>query len=188
MPVAPDASWLEEVRTALPALPAERRERLAARAGVAPVSVALVVERGLDDLVLSAIESGADAGRALTHAEHNLAVEGAAGLDPAAFARLVQLETGGRLTATQAKVVLAELVGRGGDPEAIAREKGFEAMAPDAVATLVDELIAEFPAEAERLRGGDQKLVGFFVGKAMERTDRKADGKAVTALLRDRLG
>ena len=37
---------------------------------------------------------------------------------------------------------------------------------------------------------GDQeaKLAGFFVGQVMAATRGKADGKAVTALLRERLG
>jgi Asp-tRNA(Asn)/Glu-tRNA(Gln) amidotransferase B subunit len=30
------------------------------------------------------------------------------------------------------------------------------------------------------------KLTGFFVGQVMEATNRRADGKAVTALLRQR--
>jgi Asp-tRNA(Asn)/Glu-tRNA(Gln) amidotransferase B subunit len=38
------------------------------------------------------------------------------------------------------------------------------------------------------LQGGDPKIAGFFVGQAMARTDKKADGKAVTALLRSRAG
>jgi aspartyl-tRNA(Asn)/glutamyl-tRNA(Gln) amidotransferase subunit B len=96
------------------------------------------------------------------------------------------MEVEGELTATQAKKVLAELLERGGDPAAIARELGFEAMDQGALAAVVDDLIAAHPDEFERLKGGDQKVMGFFVGQAMKETQGKADGKVVTALLRDR--
>src|SRR5207248_1321621 len=87
---------------------------------------------------------------------------------------------------TQAKKLRSERVDRGGDPASIASELGFEAMGEGALASVVDQLIADNPAEFERLRGGDQKVMGFFVGQAMKATQGKADGKVVTALLRER--
>jgi aspartyl-tRNA(Asn)/glutamyl-tRNA(Gln) amidotransferase subunit B len=187
VPVEPSDEWLADVRASIPVLPAERRAVLAGEAGGSSTAdVAQVIERGLDDLVRAAIAAGADPDRAVTHAVHNLAVEGAADLDPASFASLVRLETDGKLTATQAKKVLAELVERGGDPAAIAADLGFEAMDENALVAVVDQLIADNPAEFERLKGGDQKVTGFFVGQAMKATQGKADGKVVTALLRER--
>ena len=60
--------------------------------------------------------------------------QGEAGLalDPASFAALLAMESGGQLSATQSKAVLAALLERGGgDPAALAAEMGFEAMAAD---------------------------------------------------------
>jgi aspartyl-tRNA(Asn)/glutamyl-tRNA(Gln) amidotransferase subunit B len=148
------------------------------------------VSRGLDVLALAAIVAGADAGRVLTHVEQNLAVEGADALDPTLLAELVTLETGGKLTATQAKAVLAEMVTSGEPPAAIAAAKGFEAMGEDATAAAVDEVIAANPGEWARYVEGDDKargkLTGFFVGQVMKATKGKANGKDVTALLRSR--
>src|SRR5205814_1076597 len=158
----------------------QRRSLLAAEAGSASADdVALVVERGLDGLVRAAIAAGADPHRAVTHAVHNMAVEGAASLDAGAFASLVRMETDGQLTATQAKQVLAELVADGGDPVAIAQAHGFEAMDEGALATVVDQAIADNPTEWERFKGGDQKVTGFFVGRVMKATQGKANGKEV---------
>src|SRR2546430_4858367 len=106
-------------------------------------------------LVRAAIAAGADPDRVVTHAVHNLAVEGAANLDPDRLASLVKLETEGKLTATQAKKVLSEMLERGGDPASIAAELGFEAMDQDALVAVVDQLIADNPAEFDRLKGGD---------------------------------
>ena len=187
VPLAPSEEWLAGVRAALPVLPADRRVALAGAAGV-PVTdpaVATVVQQGLDDLVTAAIQAGADSRLALNRAANELAHRAAP--DPAAFAKVLRMEVDGRLTATQAKAVLAELVASGGDPEAIAKAKGFEALEGDAVAAAVEAAIAAHPGEWERYAGGEVKLAGFFVGKVMAATSGKADGRAVTALLRERL-
>jgi aspartyl-tRNA(Asn)/glutamyl-tRNA(Gln) amidotransferase subunit B len=192
VPLDPGDDWVARVDAALPPLPAARRARLVEAAGAATAdgAVAIAVERDLDDLALGAIAAGADPGRVLTHVEHNLAVDGAAALDPARLAALVGMETAGELTATQAKTVLAEMVATGDDPAAIAKAKGFEAMGADALGAAVDEAIAAHPDEWSRFVDGDDKargkLTGFFVGQVMKATKGQADGKAVTALLRER--
>jgi aspartyl-tRNA(Asn)/glutamyl-tRNA(Gln) amidotransferase subunit B len=84
------------------------------------------------------------------------------------------------------------MVDTGGDPVAIAKQKGFEAMGADALTAAVDEVIAGNPDEWARFVGGDDKargkLTGFFVGQVMKATKGQADGMAVTALLRKRAG
>jgi aspartyl-tRNA(Asn)/glutamyl-tRNA(Gln) amidotransferase subunit B len=187
VPVAPGAEWVGRVRDALPTLPAQRRANLGETAGVEPAAVAVIVERDLDALVLDAIASGGVAGRLLVHAENNLA-EGAGALDAAAFASLSKLEADGALTATQAKTVLQELVASGGDPAAIAKAKGFEAMDDSALEAVVDQLIADNQDAFQRFKDGDGKVTGFFVGQVMKATQGKADGKVVTRLLQQRAG
>jgi aspartyl-tRNA(Asn)/glutamyl-tRNA(Gln) amidotransferase subunit B len=196
VPLDPGDEWVARVDSAMPALPAERRERLASAAGLPADepsgAVATAVSRGLDDLALGAIEAGADAGRVLTHVEQNLAVEGAESLKAPDLAALVTMETGGELTATQAKAVLAEMVSSGGSAAEIAKAKGFEAMGADATAAAVDAAIAANPDEWARFVEGDDrargKLTGYFVGQVMKATKGQANGKEVTALLRARAG
>jgi aspartyl-tRNA(Asn)/glutamyl-tRNA(Gln) amidotransferase subunit B len=191
VPLDPGDDWVARVDAALPTLPAQRRAELAEVAGTGTGGpVAIAVERGLDGLALKAIDAGADPARVLTHVEHNLAVEGAEKLDPERLAVLVGMETGGELTATQAKTVLADMVATGDDPAVIAKAKGFEAMGADALTAAVDDVIAGNPDEWARFVGGDDKargkLTGFFVGQVMKATKGQADGKAVTSLLRER--
>jgi aspartyl-tRNA(Asn)/glutamyl-tRNA(Gln) amidotransferase subunit B len=194
VPLDPTAEHLAAIEAALPVLPAARRATLAEAAGVEPThgAVAIAVERGLDELATAAIAQGADGPRVLTHVEHNLAVEGAAALSAEHLAQLVQMETAGQLTATQAKAVLADMVESGQAPAAIAEAKGFEAMDTGALEALVDEVIAAHPEEWESFRTGDDKargkLTGFFMGKVMQASKGQADGKAATALLRAKAG
>jgi aspartyl-tRNA(Asn)/glutamyl-tRNA(Gln) amidotransferase subunit B len=179
----PDAAWVEAIRAELPPLPAERRAALVERLGATVEQSALLVERGIDELVLAALDAGGDAGRLLTHAEHNLADDRAALLSATDLAQLTTMEAGGALTATQAKTVLAEMVESGDGPEAIAARHGFEAMASDELEGIVDRLIADHPDDWAKFVGGENKVMGFFVGQAMKATGGKADGKALSALL-----
>jgi aspartyl-tRNA(Asn)/glutamyl-tRNA(Gln) amidotransferase subunit B len=184
----PDPAWIESIRAGLPALPAERRRILVDRLGATPDAAALVVDRDLDTLVLAAYETGGDAPRLLTHAEHNLADPRATALQPAHLALLTNMETSGMLTATQAKQVLAEMVGGGGAPDVIAATHGFEAMGQGELEGIVDGLIADHPDDWAKFCAGENKVMGFFVGQAMKATGGKADGKAVSALLNRKKG
>ncbi len=184
----PDPEWIESVRSSMPVLPAVLRSRLMADTPASIDDATTLVERGLAGLVLEAVDSGADGGRAVTHAVQNLAVDGASALDATAFAALIALEAGGQLTATQAKHVLAEMVSAGGDPEAIAASLGFEAMDSSELEQLLDAAIAENPEAWEKYCAGENKVQGVFVGAVMKATKGQADGKALNQLLQERRG
>jgi aspartyl-tRNA(Asn)/glutamyl-tRNA(Gln) amidotransferase subunit B len=192
VPLAPDADWIEAVRAALPMLPRERRSRLSRATGAAAdaEAVMVVVERGQDDYVLAVAEAGADATRALVHVKEAYAEQGPRPSVPAAdLARMIVMETGGKLTSTQAKTVLAELVANGGgDAEAIAKANGFEAMDTSALEAIVDEAIAAQPDAWAKYCSGEEKAMGALVGAIMKASKGKADGKAVTALLQSKRG
>ena len=51
----------------------------------------------------------------------------------------------------------------------------------------VDTVIEENADEVERYRSGETKLIGFFVGQIMKKSQGRADPKALSALLRGRL-
>jgi aspartyl-tRNA(Asn)/glutamyl-tRNA(Gln) amidotransferase subunit B len=190
VPLEPEDAMLAELAATMPPLPADRRTHLARATGAAPTdrAVVIAVARGLDELALAAVDAGGDPARVLNHVEHNLAVEGAASVDPTALATLTRMEIEGALTATQAKTVLAELVNGASDPVAVAAAKGFEAMDVSALESVVDEVIVANGDTWERFVGGEGKAGGFLTGQVMKATNGKADGKAVNAILQRRKG
>ena len=189
VPLAPAAETIAAIDAALPPLPAARRADLAADGGgaVSAEDAALLVERGQDGLVRAAIAAGADAGVAATRVANDLAVDDWSPVTPEGLAALVAMETSGRLTATQSKQVLAEMAEGGGAPEAIAQRRGFQAMAGDDLAAVVDQVIAGNPDAWSRFCAGDEaerkKLAGFLTGQVMRATRGQADGAAVNRLL-----
>ena len=184
-PLVPTQADIDAFDAAMPALPAARRAALAVAAGVLVADTALTVERGLDVLVIAAIEAGADPTAAMKHADQNLS-DGQGQLTPATFAALVAMESEGTLSSTQVKTVLGELVTNGGEPADIAATMGFEAMDTSELETLLDGIIDASPDEWARFVEGDRKVQGHFVGQIMKATQGKADGKVVNQLMTQR--
>jgi aspartyl-tRNA(Asn)/glutamyl-tRNA(Gln) amidotransferase subunit B len=188
--VDPGEEWIEQVRAALPPLPAARRARLADATGQDADSepVLVVTEREQDAYVLDVAAAGGDAGRALVHVKEAFADAGRRPAVPAAdLAALTRMEVDGALTATQAKQVLAEMIGAGGgDAAAIAAAKGFEAMDTSELEAMVDDAIAGQPDAWAKFCAGEGKAMGALVGAVMKASKGQADGKAVTALLNAR--
>ena len=190
--LAPEAAWQDRVRTALGPMPAERRARPAPPPGGPEMDqIRAVVGLGLDGLVAAATDAGVPPALAVARAANEVAAQSEAGLrlEPGAFAALLTMESQGQLSATQSKAVLGALLERGGgDPSAVAKEMGFEALGADALGAVLDEVVAEHPDEWGRFVGGDDKLTGFFTGKVMQATSGRANGKEVAAELRRRRG
>ncbi|MGO8871346.1 MAG: Asp-tRNA(Asn)/Glu-tRNA(Gln) amidotransferase subunit GatB [Acidimicrobiales bacterium] len=191
VPLAPDTKWQQEVASALGPMPAERRARLVALFDP-PSSmsrtdqIATVVGLGLDDLVAAAIGAGIEPGLALARTANEAAAdaEGARAVDPPAYAALLRMEQDQKLSSTQAKAVLGDLLTNGGDPAEIAKRKGFEALETGSLAGAVAEAVAACPDEWARYADGEDKLAQFFIGQVMKATQGKANGKAVVEELR----
>ena len=188
----PDTEWVDAIRASLPMLPAERRARLSTITGANKESEAVyvIVERGQDGYIATVADAGGDASRALVYVQQAFAEEGSTPRVPAAdLARLTILERDAKVTATQAKTILSELVANGGgDAAKIAAEKGFEALDTSAVEKMVDDAIAAQPDAWAKYCAGEEKALGAIVGAVMKASKGKADGKVVTAILLSRKG
>ena len=189
LPLEPSAADIARIDASLPLLPAARRDRLAEVAAVSAERAALIVDRGQDEFAFAAIGAGADPARVLVHIEQNLK-DGFGAMDVDAFARLVAMEAQSKLSATQTKQVLAELVAEGGSPEMVAKAHGFEAMDSGDLEAIIDKIIAENPEDWQRFVEADDtaanKIYSFFAGLVMKATKGKADGKAVRNIFMQR--
>jgi aspartyl-tRNA(Asn)/glutamyl-tRNA(Gln) amidotransferase subunit B len=171
-------------------MPAERRARVAAAAGLPADAdgVVTVVRLDLDSFVMAAADVGADAALAVKRLANEVAAEldRARHLDPDAFCRLILMEGKGELTSAQARTVLKQVLTQGGDPVKVAKELGYEAMAADDMTAIVDQVIADHSPEWRRFVAGEDKLQGFLLGKIKTASGGKADLNAARELLRER--
>ncbi len=102
---------------------------------------------------------------------------------------LVLAVESGEITGVAAKEVFAELVQRGGDPRQIIDQRGLAQVSDqDAIAAIVNEVLAANLDKVELYRAGKTGLLGFFVGQVLRTSQGKANPVVVQRLLEARLG
>ncbi|HEY5262825.1 MAG TPA: Asp-tRNA(Asn)/Glu-tRNA(Gln) amidotransferase subunit GatB [Acidimicrobiales bacterium] len=190
--LVPDQAWQDRVRDGLQPMPAERRATLSQRLDSPTQSVLdaleVVIDLGIDEFVIAALDAGVDADLAFARAANEIAgdLDNVANLSIGSYVATLKMEQSAELSATQAKAVLVEILANGGEPVSIAKGKGYERLASGALGDVVAQLIEENPDEWTRYREGDEKLAQFFIGQVMKLTKGQANGKDVIAELQSR--
>ena len=193
--VAP--AWVEEVRAALPELPAARVERFVADYGLSRYDAFVLGSAGaLARFYEEVAAQGVDAKLAAnwTMGEY-LAHLKAAGLEPGQghltaerLAALVRLVADGTISGSAAKEVLRLVAEEGGEPAEVVKEHDLGRLADQgALEEVVASVVADNPAQVAQYRGGKQQVLGFFVGQVMKATQGRADAKLVNELVRKAL-
>jgi aspartyl-tRNA(Asn)/glutamyl-tRNA(Gln) amidotransferase subunit B len=103
----------------------------------------------------------------------------------AVLAGLVESKT---ISHGSGKQVLEKLVSEGGDPAAIVEREGLAQISDTSeLEAIVDRAIEAEAEAAEQIRQGNDKAIGRIVGAVMKETKGRADGGAVTKLIKERL-
>jgi len=189
---------IEKIRAALPELPDARERRFQGEHGLSAADArTLVASRALADWYEAASRAHGNAKLVANWVlrdvlaalrERDAEVEDVK-LAPGAFAALLRLADAGRVTAKSARSLLPELLFAGGDPEALVRERGLEAVSDSgALEAAVDEVLAANEKAVASYAAGDAKSLNFLMGQVMRRTGGKADPARVRELLAERLG
>jgi aspartyl-tRNA(Asn)/glutamyl-tRNA(Gln) amidotransferase subunit B len=198
VPLAVRAKWIEEIRASLPELPDAKRARFVNDYGLSEEDARMLTEeRAMADWFEEAVKSGAKPKAAanllmgditrILKKRHILIEESL--FKPEMLAEISSLINSGSSSLTMIKSeVLEEIFDSGKSPGEIVEEKGLVQISDEKVIEdAVDKVIGENPGEVERYRGGEEKLLGFFVGQVMKLTKGKANPKLVNELLRKKL-
>jgi len=107
---------------------------------------------------------------------------------PKQIVELVQIIDDGTISSKIAKDVFEELSTTGKNPKQIVEEKGLVQISdPKIIAPIIDEIIQKNPANVEKFKAGNSKLLGFFVGQVLKNTGGKANPKIVNTLVLEKL-
>jgi aspartyl-tRNA(Asn)/glutamyl-tRNA(Gln) amidotransferase subunit B len=200
-PVRVPAAWVEEVRRSLPELPRARAARyqreLSLSAYDAGVLTADRETAEFFDAALAAHGAGAEAAKRIANLMNGevarLANESGLGpsgwkLTPAALGGVVRLADQGIIGGPGVRQVIEELFRDGGEPGAVVTARGLAQVSDEsAVEAAADAVIAQSPAEVERYRAGNLKLIGFLVGQVMKAMKGKGNPAVVNAVLKRKL-
>ena len=176
VPVEPPDELVERLRREIPEPPAERIRRLASEIGVASASE--LVTTGNDWKAETLAAEGLEWKTA-----------GAVAMNRGDFLRIN--------AAPLTQIVQANVTREALDEAFAAAEKGpikaedylsqVAVTDEDALAPVIDAILASNPDQVETYRAGKEGVLGFFVGQVMRETEGKADPKVVNQLLREKL-
>ena len=101
---------------------------------------------------------------------------------------LVDLVESGELSNNQAKEVFAALFDApDAEPDALARELGFEPAESGEIEAFVDEVITANPGKVAEIKAGNDKLINWLTGQVMKASKGKANARQVGDLLRSKI-
>jgi aspartyl-tRNA(Asn)/glutamyl-tRNA(Gln) amidotransferase subunit B len=199
-PVAPTEEMLAEARDSLPELPAHRRERYLKEVGLSEeAATMLAFQSEYGEYFERAVAGDGAPAKSIANwvtgelvatlrqagAEEDPLASKATPEAVAALAGLVEKKT---ISHGAGKQVLAKLVEEGGDPAEIVEREGLAQIADSSeLEGIVDRAIEAESEAAEQVRQGNYKAIGRIVGAVMKESKGRADGGAVTKLIRERL-
>jgi len=197
-PLVLEPGFVEGVRSALPELPAARRERYAREYQLSGYDLdVLTASPALSRYFESAARESADGkaaanwvmGEVLAALKHAGGTIDAFPVAPARLAALLRMVKAGALSHTAAKQVFALMQGSPDAPDLIAGRDGLLKVSDEgALERWLEEVIAEHPREAERYAAGETKLQGVLIGAVMKKSKGSADPKRLAQLLASRFG
>jgi len=197
VPIAPDGDWVEQLRAELPEQPSVRRARLAAEWGIGEFEMATLVNAGVLELVVEAVDAGVapDAARKWWAGEFTR-IANERGVEPSTLAvtsgdivRVEELVAAGSLNDKLARQVFEGVLAGEGSPDEVVRARGLAVVSDDdALLAAIDEALAAQPDVADKIRSGKVQAAGAIVGAVMKSTRGQADAAKVRELLLERLG
>ena len=196
-PVRFDSERIRRLEAELPELPAQRRIRLMEEHDLDGRDVeVLIASRSLADYfeVLVTVVDQAKAaanwvkGPLLKEANRVQRSVENLGITPEGLAELIGLVDDGTVSGSMGRRVLGQMVDSGKTAREIIETEGLsQVQDSDELNAWVDAVIEENSDEVERYRSGETRLIGYFVGQTMRKSQGRADPKALSALLRGRL-
>jgi aspartyl-tRNA(Asn)/glutamyl-tRNA(Gln) amidotransferase subunit B len=189
--------WLEELRAAMPELPARRRRRFVSDYGLREYDAEVLTQtREMSEYFEQTAAAGGDPRLAANWVMGDLAALlkqagkeiAESPVTAAHLGELLALIGKGSLTSKLAKEILPRMFESGEGPRAIMEREGLETITDSGeLARIVDQVIAANPKQVEQYRGGKASVLSFFMGQVMKATRGQADPAAVTELLKEKL-
>ena len=189
----------ERIRSELPELPDARCARYSDQLGLS-ASDATAISSDIDraDFFDAAVSAGANAkqcanwimGELSAYLNKQAMPLSASPVTPSLLAQLIARVEDSTLSSKTAKTLFDALweEGPSADVDGLISSLNLAQMSDDGALTqIIDDLIAANPKQFEELRGGKDKMLGFFVGQVMKATQGKANPQQVNEIIRAKL-
>ncbi|MBU6467556.1 MAG: Asp-tRNA(Asn)/Glu-tRNA(Gln) amidotransferase subunit GatB [Betaproteobacteria bacterium] len=198
LPVVIDEQWINEVKEKMPPLPLVLKERFITEYGLTEYDANLITsERALTDYFIALTQSAKASAKlcanwltgevmaALNRTQLNIKE---CPIQPQQLVDLVARIEDQTISGKIAKTVFEVLWQEGGDVDSVIEARGLKQVSDSsAIEKIVDELMASNPDQVAEFRAGKDKVLGFFVGKAMKVSGGKLNPTQLNDVLRKKL-
>jgi aspartyl-tRNA(Asn)/glutamyl-tRNA(Gln) amidotransferase subunit B len=193
VPLVLEKSFIEDIKNNLPELPQARMQRFMDEYSLPAYDANLLTTeksyaeyfetalkthnnpKGISNLIMTELMRAAN--------EKQCELD-QAGVTPENLAEIVKLLDAGTISGNISKKLFEEVVETGKKPSEIVEEKGMAQNSDEGeLEQIVQKVIDDNPAEAQRFKEGDKKLQGFFMGQIMRASKGKANPGVVGQLL-----
>ncbi len=206
-PLAVDREWVGKVKTELPELPRERRDRFIAGYGLSRYDADLITaSRTMADYFEESLRVAecrklpedrrpkevcnwlvGEVSRILNAGNIDIP-EFRKKVKPEDLVRLLVMSAEGIINAATAKTVLEEMSQTGQDPASIVARAGLGQIGDTAeVEKLIARIVEENPQAVADYKNGKTQATAFLVGQVMKATKGRANPKVVNELLKKKL-
>ena len=196
LPLELDAEWVADIKASLPELPEAKKARFMADFDLDAYDAGVLVAERETAEYFEAVAEGRDAKASANWVMGDLFAAlnkaglgiGDAPVPAASLGALIDLIEDGTISRRIAKEVFETMWRTGKDAAAIVAEKGLEQISDSgAIAAEIDKVIAANPGQVAAFKGGNEKVIGWFVGRVMKATGGKANPRTVNEILRRKL-
>jgi aspartyl-tRNA(Asn)/glutamyl-tRNA(Gln) amidotransferase subunit B len=198
LPVVIEPAFIEQVRAALPELPAAKKQRFMRQYGLSAYDAdVLTASRDMAYYYESVVEASAAEPKLAANwvtgelagalNRNNLEI-GQSPVSAAALAGVLRRIVDNTISGKIAKEVFEAVWNGEGDADAIIEKRGLKQITDSgAIEKIIDQILAESPEQVQQYRAGKDKVYGYFVGRIMKATQGKANPEQLNKLLKDKL-
>jgi aspartyl-tRNA(Asn)/glutamyl-tRNA(Gln) amidotransferase subunit B len=198
LPLMVTAEWVEKIRSELPELPAQKRERFQREYELSAYDAAVLVSSKelamYFEEVLKHTQAPAklvtnwvmgDLAAALNKANLDIATSPVSAEQLAGLLNRMHDNT---ISGKIAKEVFEALWHGAKDADSVINERGLQQVTDtSAIEKIIDDVIHANPAQLADYRSGKDRLFGYFVGQVMKLSQGKANPEQVNNLLKEKL-
>jgi len=198
LPVELDQAFIDEIEKSLPELPEAKRERFVQTYGLSRADAsALTGSRELAEYFEQTVAAAGGEGKlsanwVMGEVSGLLNKEGKdiseSPVSPGLLGGMLQRVSDGTISGKIAKQVFEAMWNGEGDADTIIEKKGLRQITDSgAIEKIIRDVLEANPKQVEQYRGGQEKLLGFFVGQVMKATQGKANPGEVNKILKQTL-
>ena len=196
LPVGTDPELIARIRQNLPELPGQKKARFMREYGLSLYQADILTsERNLADYFElcqhEAKEAKAVANWIINELLRELKSDDGEIQDclltPENLARMIKLIKKGTISGKMAKEIFADMFRTGASAEEIVKAKGIQLTDQGEISRLVQEVLIDNPELVTQYRAGKKRVLGFFVGQIMKKSEQRANPKLARQILEKEL-